>query len=184
MIAIRIFLVLSFLCGFAYPIFVTGIAGLVFPHQAHGSRIERDGQVTGSELIGQFYDAPRYFWPRPSMTSPFPYNAASSSGSNVGPSNPARAQAMESRRGALMASDPGNPSPIPMDLLTASGSGLDPHISPEAALWQVRRIARIRTLEPDRVVALVSRFTEQRQFGFLGEPRVNVVLLNQALDRM
>ncbi|MEO8027574.1 MAG: potassium-transporting ATPase subunit KdpC [Bryobacteraceae bacterium] len=183
MIALRMLLVMTLLTGVLYPLAMTGIAQLLFPRQANGSRILRDGRVEGSELIGAQFDDPKYFWSRPSATSPFPYNAASSSGSNFGPLNPDLKKAMEARRAALLAADRANPLPIPIDLLTSSASGLDPDISPEAAHYQTARVARLRGRTPAEVDALVRRFTEQRQLGFLGEPRVNVVRLNRALDR-
>src|SRR5882724_5133321 len=168
--------------GVAYPVLVTLIAQLVFPHQATGSLILKDGKAVGSTLIGQPFDDPKYFWSRPSATSPFPDNAAASSGSNQGPLNPALAQAVQGRVDALRAADPGNAAPVPVDLVTASGSGLDPHISPAAALYQVPRVARERKLDVETVRALVERHIEGRTFGLLGEPRVNVLALNLALD--
>jgi K+-transporting ATPase ATPase C chain len=180
--ALMTFLVLTVLTGLVYPLTVTGLAQFLFPHQANGSLIVRDGKVVGSELIGQYFDEPRYFWGRPSATSPFPYNAASSAGSNLGPTNPALAEAVKARIAALKAANPGNDRPIPVDLVTASGSGLDPHISPASAAYQARRVARARSLPEDFVRQLVRQHTEGRQLGFLGEPRVNVLLLNRALD--
>lgn len=180
--ALTMLLILTVLTGLIYPLAVTGLARLFFPDQAHGSLIVRDGKVIGSRLIGQQFDKPEYFWSRPSATSPVPYNAAASSGSNLGPTNPALLGAVNARVVALRAADPGNGSPIPIDLVTASGSGLDPHISPAAALYQVNRVARARGLEEKTVNALVIQHTEGRQFGLLGERRVNVLLLNLALD--
>jgi K+-transporting ATPase ATPase C chain len=180
--ALMVFLVLTLLTGLVYPLAVTGLAQILFPHQANGSLIVREGKTIGSELIGQPFDAPRYFWGRPSATSPFPYNAAASSGSNLGPTNPALAEAVKARVAALRAADPGNDAPIPIDLVTASGSGLDPHISPAAAAYQSRRVARARGLSTADVQRLVDQHIEGRQFGLLGEPRVNVLLLNLALD--
>jgi potassium-transporting ATPase KdpC subunit len=180
--ALVLLIVMSVLTGLIYPAVVTGIAQLVFPRQANGSLIVRDGKVIGSALIGQPFDDPKYFWGRPSATSPFPYNAASSSGSNQGPTNPALYDAVKGRVEAMRAADPGNTAPVPVDLVTASGSGLDPHISPAAALYQVGRVAKARKLEESAVRQLVEKHTEGRQIGFLGEPRVNVLMLNLALD--
>jgi|ERR1700674_1936894 potassium-transporting ATPase KdpC subunit len=178
-----IFLVLTLITGVLYPLIVTGIAKVVFPSQAAGSLIQEDGKVVGSSLIGQPFSDPKYFWSRPSATSPQPYNAASSSGSNQGPTNPALSDAVKGRIEALHAADPANNAPVPTDLVTASGSGLDPHVSPAAAEYQVARVARIRALPVDKVRELVARYTEGRQLGMLGEPRVNVLLLNLALDK-
>jgi K+-transporting ATPase KdpC subunit len=164
-----------------YPLVVTGIAQVVFPHQANGSLIVVDGKAYGSELIGQQFDDPRYFWGRPSAAG---YNAAASSGSNYGPANPALMEMVQVRIDALEAADPENTLPIPVDLVTASASGLDPHISVAAALYQVSRVAAVRGLSEAEVRALVEEYTEGRQFGFLGEPRVNVLLLNMALDEL
>jgi K+-transporting ATPase ATPase C chain len=181
--ALVMLLAMSVLTGLAYPLVVTGIAQVVFPYQANGSLIERDGKVVGSALIGQAFDSPGYFWSRPSATSPMPYNAGSSTGSNQGPANPALREAVEKRIAALRAADPENQSPVPVDLVTASGSGLDPHISPAAAEYQVRRVAKARGMSEDAVRQLVASHTEGRTLGLLGEPRVNVVELNLALDR-
>jgi len=172
----------TILTGLIYPVTVTGLAQWLFPHQANGSLIEQNGQVVGSELIGQSFTSPQYFWGRPSATAPFPYNAAASSGSNLGPTNPSLEHLVQQRIAALQAADPGNQSPIPVDLVTASASGLDPHISIAAALYQVPRVARVRGLSKKQVLALVNQHTEGREWGFLGEPRVNVLKLNQALD--
>jgi K+-transporting ATPase ATPase C chain len=180
--ALILLALLTVLTGVVYPAVVTAIAQLVFPHQANGSLIVKDGKVVGSVLIGQPFDDPKYFWGRPSATSPFAYNAASSSGSNLSPTNPALIKSVQARVDALRAADPGNSAAVLVDLVTASGSGLDPHISPAAALYQVSRVAKARKLQPDAVRALVERHTEGRQLGFLGEPRVNVLALNLALD--
>src|SRR5882762_2016822 len=174
--------IFSIVTGVAYPAIVTAIAQAVFPRQANGSLIVRDGKAVGSALIGQPFDDPKYFWGRPSATTPFAYNAGSSAGSNLSPTNPALIKTVQERVDALRAADPGNTAPVPVDLVTASGSGLDPHISPVAALYQVSRVAKARTLQADAVRALVERHIEDRQFGFLGEPRVNVLALNLALD--
>jgi potassium-transporting ATPase KdpC subunit len=170
--------------GIIYPLVVTGIAQAFFHHQANGSLIETDGKSVGSELIGQPFSDPKYFWGRLSATATYPYNADSSSGSNYGASNLVLKQAIQARIDALITVDPGNNQPIPIDLVTSSGSGLDPDISLAAANYQVARVARVRGLSLKQVNALVSRFTEGRQFGILGEPRVNVLKLNQALDEV
>jgi K+-transporting ATPase ATPase C chain len=179
--ALMTLLLFTLITGVAYPLLVTGIAQVVFPFQANGSLIVKDGEVVGSALIGQPFDDPKYFWGRPSATSPFPNNAAASSGSNLSPTNPALISAVQGRVNALRAADPTNPAAVPVDLVTASGSGLDPHISPAAALYQVSRVARERKRSPDAVRALVDRHTEGRFLGLLGEPRVNVLALNLAL---
>jgi K+-transporting ATPase ATPase C chain len=166
-----------------YPALVTGIARLAFPDEAQGSVLESDGKVVGSRLIGQNFSDPKHFWGRPSATSPMPYNAAASSGSNQGPLSPALAATVSERIAALKASDPRQTAPIPVDLVTASASGLDPHISVAAALWQVPRIASARHLSEEAVKARVAARTEGRQWGFLGEPRVNVLRLNLDLDK-
>jgi K+-transporting ATPase ATPase C chain len=177
-----ILLLLTLVTGVAYPLLVTGIAQAIFPFQAQGSLIVKDGKVVGSKLIGQPFDDPKYFWSRPSATSPFADNAGASSGSNLSPTNPALITTVQGRVDALRAADPGNTAPVPVDLVTASGSGLDPHISPAAALYQVSRVARVRKLDPEAVRQLVERATEARWLGFLGETRVNVLELNLALD--
>jgi potassium-transporting ATPase KdpC subunit len=181
-------LALTVLTGGIYPLVVTGAAQLVFPHQANGSLIVSEGQAVGSELIGQAFDDPSYFWGRLSATATFPYNAfnagnlTASSGSNYGPLNPGLLAAVRSRADALRAVDSGNSAEIPVDLVTASASGLDPHISVAAALYQLPRVARERGLSEDAVRQLVLQHTAGRQFGFLGEPTVNVLMLNLALD--
>ena len=180
--ALMSLLLLTLITGVAYPLVVTGIAQVIFPFQANGSLIVKDGKVVGSALIGQVFDEPKYFWGRPSATSPFGYNAGASSGSNLSPTNPNLIKAVQDRVDALRAADPGNKASVPVDLVTASGSGLDPHISPAAALYQVARVARERKLAPDAVRALVEGNTEGRFWGLLGEPRVNVLTLNLALD--
>jgi K+-transporting ATPase ATPase C chain len=174
--------IFTVITGIIYPLFVTGLARAFFHHQANGSLIEENGKNIGSQLIGQPFSDPRYFWGRLSATSPFPYNAAASAGSNYGPSNPALLEAVQARIDALKAVDPDNNQPIPVDLVTFSASGLDPDISVAAANYQVPRVARYQGLSEEQVSALVHQFTEGRQFGILGEPRVNVLKLNLALD--
>ena len=182
---LMLFLVLSGITGLAYPLLVTGIAQWVFPVQANGSLIERGGRPVGSTLIGQSFTDPGYFWGRPSATQPFPYNAAASGGSNLGARNPALRAAVGERVRALRAADPDLAAvAVPVDLVTTSASGLDPHLSPAAAAYQVARVARARGLDPERVRALVAAHTEPRQFGLLGEPRVSVLALNLALERL
>ncbi|KCB26240.1 potassium-transporting ATPase subunit KdpC [Bordetella hinzii] len=180
--ALTLFLALSLTTGLLYPFAATGLARVFFPEQAAGSLIERDGQVVGSRLIGQYFSEPRYFWGRPSATAPMAYNGASSGGSNLGPTNPALAEAARARADALRQADPGNLAPIPLDLLTASGSGLDPHISPDAARYQAARVARERGLPLARVQALIDRHIERPWPAVLGQPVVNVLALNLALD--
>lgn len=172
----------TLLTGIIYPLAVTGIAQAAFPRQANGSLIVQEGKVIGSELIGQPFDTPSYFWGRLSATSPFPYNAAASSGSNLGPVNPALVQAAQARIAALKAADPQNTLPIPIDLITSSASGLDPDISLAAALYQIPRVAKARRMSQDSVSILVDQYTQGYQFGLLGVPRVNVLQLNLALD--
>jgi K+-transporting ATPase ATPase C chain len=174
--------VFTLITGLVYPLLVTGVAQALFHHQANGSLIEQNGTVAGSELIGQPFSDPKYFWGRLSATSPYPYNADNSSGSNLGPANPALRDAIQARIDALKTADPGNDQPIPIDLVTFSASGLDPDISIAAADYQVPRVARVRGLSQPQVQALVDRFTEGRQLGFLGEPKVNVLKLNLTLD--
>lgn len=182
--AVVSFLLLTLLAGIAYPLLVTGISQLTMPAKANGSLIMRDGKPVGSSLIGQSFSDPKYFWSRPSATGPMPNNAASSGGSNQGPTNPALLDAVKARVQALRDADPGNTQPVPVDLVTASASGLDPHISPAAAEYQLARVARVRNLAPDSLRKLVVEHTAGRQFGVLGEPRVNVLELNLALDAM
>jgi K+-transporting ATPase ATPase C chain len=177
-----VFVMLTLVTGVAYPLVVTGICRLAFPSQAGGSVIERDGRAVGSALVGQPFSSPRYFWGRPSATSPHPYNGAASTGSNLAATNSALAEAVAARGAAMRAADPGNSVPVPVDLVTASGSGLDPHISPAAAAYQVERVARARAMPPARVRELVATHTDGRVLGLLGEPRVNVLELNLALD--
>lgn len=181
--AISLFALLSVITGLAYPMLVTGVAKVAFPEQAAGSLIIRDGKPLGSLLIGQSFSDPRYFWSRPSATAPMPYNGAGSVGSNLGPLNPALLDAVKARVDALKAADPDNKLPVPIDLVTASGSGLDPHISVAAAQYQAARIARIRSLSPSVVQSLIAGHSEGRLFGMLGEARVNVLALNMALDQ-
>jgi K+-transporting ATPase ATPase C chain len=183
--AVILFVLLTVLTGVIYPAVVTGLAQLLFPTQANGSLIKDSAdKPTGSRLIGQPFSSPDHFWGRPSATGPFPYNAGASSGSNLGPTNPALVDAVKARIEALKAADPDNKAPVPVDLITASGSGLDPHISPAAADYQVHRVSKARNMKPEKLRALVASNTESRQFGFLGEPRVNVLTLNLALDAM
>jgi len=176
--------IFTLLTGIFYPLVITGIAQVIFPHQANGSLIVKNSQVLGSELIGQPFDDPRYFWGRLSATAPFPYNAAASTGSNLGPMNQALTDQVSARIAALKAADPDNDTPIPVDLVTASGSGLDPDISIAAAQYQARRVATARGLSEEVVRSLIESNTQKRQFGLLGEPRVNVLKLNLALDEI
>ncbi|MBS0368483.1 MAG: potassium-transporting ATPase subunit KdpC [Proteobacteria bacterium] len=182
--AISLFVLLSALTGIAYPLAVTGIAHLAFPDQAAGSLILQDGKPVGSRLIGQNFSDPAHFWGRPSATAPQPYNAGASSGSNLGPLNPALTDAVKARIATLRAADPANHAPIPADLVTASASGLDPHISPAAATWQASRVARARGLPEAEVTKLIDAHTAGRQWGVFGAPRVNVLELNLALDAL
>jgi K+-transporting ATPase ATPase C chain len=180
--AVVSFLLLTLLTGIAYPMLVTGISQATMPEKANGSLIMKDGKPVGSSLIGQSFSDPKYFWSRPSATGPMPNNASASSGSNLGPTNPALMDAVKGRVQALRDADPGNTQSVPVDLVTASASGLDPHISPAAAEYQLARVARLRILTPEAVRKMVADHTEGRQFGILGEPRVNVLELNLALD--
>jgi len=182
--AAMLLLLMTVITGIAYPLLVTGLAQAVFPVQANGSLLAKDGKPIGSALIGQPFTASKYFWGRPSATAPQAYNGTASNGSNLGPTNPALADAVRQRIAALQAADPGNTAPIPVDLVTASGSGLDPEISPAAAQYQLARVARARGLPLAEVQALVARCTRGRQLGVLGEPRVNVLELNLALDAL
>ena len=182
--AVLMMVVMTVLTGAIYPLVVTGIAQVVFPDKANGSLIYRDEKPVGSSLIGQPFDEPRYFRSRPSATGPFPYNAGASSGSNLGPIEPVLTAAIKARVEALKQADSGDDAPIPVDLVTASASGLDPHISPAAAEYQVSRVSKARSLDEKVVHELVVKHTEQRTIGLLGEPRVNVVELNLALDHL
>ncbi len=182
--ALSLFVVLSAVTGLLYPLAVTGVAQALFPAQANGSLIVQNGRAVGSELIGQSFSDPKYFWGRPSVTAPMAYNAGSSGGSNLGPSNPALADAVRERVQALRAADPDNRAAVPVDLVTASASGLDPHISRAAADYQIARVARARGLPEAQVRTLVAQHTEGAVLGFLGEPRVNVLRVNLALDAL
>jgi K+-transporting ATPase ATPase C chain len=179
-----LFALLTIVTGLVYPGVVTGVAQLAMRDAANGSPITRDGKAVGSTLIGQPFSDPKYFWSRPSATGPQPYNGLASSGSNQGPTNPALVDAVKERISALKAVDPDNATRVPQDLVTASASGLDPHIGPAAADYQLRRVARVRGLDESKVRALIAAYTEPRQFGVLGEPRVNVLPLNLALDAL
>ena len=180
--ALTVFLLLTLITGVAYPALVTVIAQAVFPAQANGSIIQQGDKAVGSALIGQPFDDPKYFWSRPSATTPFPYNSASSTGSNLGPTNPDQLKAVKERIDAIRQAHPDQQGPVPADLVTASASGLDPHISPAAAEYQVKRVAKERGVSEDRVRQLVAAHTEGRTLGLLGEARVNVLRLNLALD--
>ncbi len=182
--ALVLFFVLTLLTGVAYPLAVTGAARLLFPDQAAGSLLLRDGKAVGSSLIGQNFTDPGHFWGRPSATGPMSYNASASGGSNQGPLNPALVEAVKGRIDALRAADPGNAGPVPVDLVTASASGLDPHISPAAASFQAARVARVRHLPLEKVRQLVAQETEMPWLGLLGEARVHVLRLNLALDAL
>ncbi len=181
--ALVLFAILTLICGVLYPYAIAGIGQVAFAHQAEGSLVSRDGQPVGSSLIGQAFSSPKYFWGRPSATSPMPNNATASSGSNQGPLNPALIDAVKGRIDALKAADPTNAAPVPVDLVTASASGLDPEISVAAAYYQVGRIARERQLPVDEVRGMIDRNKESQYLGFFGEPRVNVLALNLALDQ-
>jgi K+-transporting ATPase ATPase C chain len=179
---VTVFLMLTVLTGVVYPLLVTAIAQTAFRDEANGSVVERGGKAIGSELLGQAFSSPKYFWGRPSGTTPQPYNGASSNATNQAPTNPAFLDAVKGRLKALHDADPGNTAAVPVDLVTASGSGLDPHISPAAAEYQIARVARARGLSEADVGALVMAHTQGRTFGILGEPRVSVLALNLALD--
>lgn len=182
--AIMSIIIFTIITGLVYPLIVTGFAQMIFPAQANGSIINMNGNAVGSALLGQQFDDPRYFWGRPSATMPYPYNGAASSGSNLGPNNPVLDKAIQERASALRAADREEPTMIPIDLVTASGSGLDPHISPAAATYQLRRVAKARGIEEAKVRVLVAANTEDRQFGILGEPRVNILKLNLSLEEL
>ncbi len=182
--AIVLLAIMIMLTGLIYPLLVTGLARVTFPDAAGGSLILRDGKVIGSRLIGQSFSDPKYFWSRPSATAPGPYNTTASGGSNLGPLNPALTDAVKMRIQALRAADPNNTAPVPVDLVTASASGLDPHLSVAAVVYQLERVARVRHVAPATVQALIASHTEGRLFGFLGEPRINVLELNLALDAL
>jgi potassium-transporting ATPase KdpC subunit len=182
--ALVVLAVLTVLTGLAYPLALTGFAQVVLPRQANGSLVTIQGRVVGSSLLGQAFSDLGYFWPRPSATTPFPYNPVLGAGSNLGPTNPALLERVAAAAARLHAADPTNTTPLPADLVTASASGLDPEISPAAALWQVPRVARARGISESALLQLVALHTSGRQLGFLGEPRVNVLALNLALDAM
>lgn len=182
--AVSLFVLLSLVTGIVYPLLVTGVSRVAFPEQAAGSLlVDKDGKAVGSSLIGQSFSDPRHFWGRPSATGPMPNNAGASSGSNQGPLNPALVDAVKARIDALKAADPGNTAPVPVDLVTASASGLDPHISVAGAEYQAARVAKERGASPETIKAAIARHTEGRLFGLLGEPRVNVLALNLELDQ-
>ena len=182
--AVLLFAVMTLLTGIGYPLAVTGLVQALFPREANGSLIKINEEKTASELVGQPFSAPRYFWGRPSATMPVPYNGASSAGSNLGPSNPALTEAVQKRIAALQSADPENRLPVPVDLVTTSGSGLDPHISPAAALYQAPRVAKAREIDERKVAELVRIHIRDRQFGIFGEPTVHVLRLNMALDAL
>jgi K+-transporting ATPase ATPase C chain len=181
--ALVLFAILTLICGVLYPFAMTGIGQLAFASEANGSLVSLDGKTVGSSLIGQAFSSPKYFWGRPSATSPMPNNGTSSGGSNLGPLNPALTDAIKGRIDALKAADPGNAAPIPVDLVTASASGLDPEISVAAAYYQTARVARERHLSNEQVKTLIGRETRPQYLGFFGEPRVNVLALNLSLDQ-
>lgn len=180
--ALLMLLSMTVICGLIYPLAVTGVAQLAFPDQARGSLVSSGGEVVGSRLIGRSFEEPRYFWGRPSATSPRPYTSMASAGSNLGTDNPSLQDIVSWRLQRLRQADPSNRAPVPLDLVMTSGSGLDPDISPEAARYQIPRVARLRGLSVESVTAMVARATQGRQLGLLGEPRVNVLALNMALD--
>jgi potassium-transporting ATPase KdpC subunit len=182
--SLMMLLVMTIITGIAYPLLVTGLSQLLFPSQANGSLIAKNGQPIGSNLIGQSFTEPKYFWGRPSATSPQADNGTGSGGSNLGPTNPALADAVKQRIAALQSADPGNHAPVPVDLVTSSGSGLDPEISPAAAQYQLARVAKARGISDGQLGLLIARATSGRQLGLLGEPRVNVLQLNLALDAL
>jgi K+-transporting ATPase ATPase C chain len=182
--ALTMLAIMTVLTGLLYPLVITGVAQLLFPHQANGSLILRNGQIIGSELIGQYFNDPKYFWGRPSATSPFPYNAAASGGSNLAPTNPVLIDRVKATIADLGPIETETNVPVPVDLVTASGSGLDPHISPAAARYQLKRVALARGLDDTAIQILIEQHTEDRQLRLLGEPRVNVLQLNLALDSL
>jgi K+-transporting ATPase ATPase C chain len=182
--AVSLLVLMTLLVGIVYPLVITGAAKAVFPHQAAGSLIYQDGKLIGSTLIGQSFSDPKYFWGRPSATTPQPYNGLASTGSNLGPLNPALIDAVKANAKALHDADPDNQRPVPVDLVTASASGLDPEVSLAAAEYQAARVARARHLEPTQVEALINSHARGRLWGFIGEPRINVLELNLALDRL
>ena len=182
--ALSLLIAMTVLLGIGYPLAITAIAQVAFPYQANGSLIERDGKLIGSRLIGQSFSDPKYFWGRPSATTPQPYNGVASSGSNLGPLNPALIDGVKANVKMLRDADPDNREPVPVELVTASASGLDPEIGPAAARYQLGRVARARGIPTDRIEALIAAHTEPRTLGFIGEPRINVLELNLALDSL